>query len=548
MFPDGQHFFCFGCEAGGDAFTFIMRSENMEYPEAVEFLAKRAGVEIPVDEQGYDKPAVSRKRVFEMNLIAARFWRDCLNDPQIGRAGREYHLDKRRMSQSIIRRFGIGYAPNDFGALTAVLQREGYTKEEMKAAFLCGISQKTGRPYDLFRDRVMFPVMDNAGNVIAFSGRRIDGAKEQKYVNSSDTPAFQKRKNLFALNFARNHGAEQMILCEGNIDVVALHDAGFENAVASLGTALTDEQARVLSKYTKQVLLAYDSDEAGQRAVNRAMEIFAKVGLDVRVIRMEGAKDPDEYIQKFGKGAFARLLSQGSTGFEFKLSTVLSKHDLTLPEEKIRAAAEICAIIARVYSSAEREVYISAAAGQLGLSAESLTVDVERMRRKNLRDVHTKESRQAQMSAMALGDKINPEAAGHVHAAVAEDAIIGLLLLYPEHRTAVKTGRVSLTAEDFVTSFNRRAFEAIMALENSDGGYDFSLLGQSFSADEMGRLAKLEQARRALTENGTVVLRSSIEALVRANERHAAKQADAVDGIEMILAGKRRRMTQGTDT
>ncbi len=548
VFSDNQSFHCFGCGVGGDAFTFVRRLENLEYVEAVEMLAKRAGIEIPVDENGYQKPTVSRKRVYEMNLIAARFWRDCLNDPVMGQAGRAYIYEKRHMSQAIVRRFGIGYAPNDFGALTRVLQKEGYTPEEMKAAFLCGISQKTGRPYDLFRDRVIFPVMDNAGNVIAFSGRRIDAAKEQKYVNSSDTPVFQKRKNLFALNFARNKGAEQMILCEGNIDVVALHDAGFENAVASLGTALTDEQARALSKYTRRILLAYDSDEAGQKATNRALEIFAKVGLEVRIIHMTGAKDPDEYIQKFGKEAFARLLGQGTTGFEFKLSAVLAKHDVTLPEEKIKAAAALCDIIARVYSSAEREVYIATVATRLALSQDSLKTDVERIRRRMAKELRQRESERAHHAAMALGDKINPEAAGNVHAAVAEDAIIGLLLLYPEHRTSVKTGRVLLTADAFITAFNRRAFEAIMALENSDDGYEFSLLGQTFTPDEMGRLSKLEQARRALTENGTEVLRSAIEALTQAVERQAARQADAATGIEMILAGKRKRMGQDPHT
>lgn len=541
VFPDSQSFFCFGCEAGGDAFTFIMRTENLEYPEAVEHLAQRAGIEIPTEDTGYEKPAVSRKRVYEMNLIAARFWRDCLFDPQLGQAGRAY-LEGRKMSQSIIRRFGIGYAPNDFGALTRVLQQNGFTAEEMKAAFLCGISQKTGRPYDLFRDRVMFPVMDNAGNVIAFSGRRIDGGKEQKYVNSSDTPAFQKRKNLFALNFARNHCAEQLILCEGNIDVVALHDAGFQNTVASLGTALTDEQARVMAKYTKQVLLAYDSDEAGQRAVNRAMGIFAKVGLDVRVIRMNGAKDPDEFIQKFGKDAFARLLKQSASGFEFKLSSILTRYDTTVPEEKIKAAAAVCEEIAKVYASAEREVYINAAAKRLELKPENLTMDVDRIRKRHAKEGRQQESRQAQITAMALGDKINPEAAGHVRAAAAEETVIGLLLLYPEHRTAVKKGQVDLPPSYFVTAFHRRAFEAIMALENSDEGYDFSLLGQEFSPDEMGRLAKLEQTRRTLVENGTAVLRSAIETLAKEEERQAAKAAaNAVDGINLILAGKRKR-------
>lgn len=542
VFPDSQSFFCFGCEAGGDAFTFIMRVENLDYPGAVELLAKRTGVDLPVTAEDREERGVSRKRVYEMNLIAARFWRDCLFDPVMGKEAMTYLTEKRKLGMPIIRRFGIGYAPNDFGALTSLLRKNGYTDEEMKAAFLCGISQRTGRAFDMFRDRVMFPVIDNAGNVIAFSGRDVSGNDQRKYVNSSDTPAFQKRKNLFALNFARNHCAEQLILCEGNIDVVSLHAAGFENAVASLGTALTDEQARVIAKYTKQVLLAYDSDEAGQRATHRAMDIFAKVGLEVKVIHMTGAKDPDEFIQKYGRDAFARLLGQSRTGFEFKLATVLQRYDVSQPEEVIRAAAELCEIISKVYSSAEREVYIAAAAKRLGLSVDSLSSDVERIRRRHAKEGRQQELKKAQMSAMALGDKINPEAAGSVQAAAAEDTIVGLLLLYPEHRTAVKSGRVELSAEDFVTAFNRRAFLSVMALEESDDGYDFSLLGQDFSPDEMGRLAKLEQARRALSENGTSVLRAAIETLRRERSRQAVKEAAPVDGIQLILAEKRKKM------
>jgi DNA primase len=542
VFPDSQSFFCFGCEAGGDAFTFIMRAENLDYPGAVELLAKRTGVDLPVTAEDREERGVSRKRVYEMNLIAARFWRDCLFDPVMGKEAMTYLTEKRKLGMPIIRRFGIGYAPNDFGALTSLLRKNGYTDEEMKAAFLCGISQRTGRAFDMFRDRVMFPVIDNAGNVIAFSGRDVSGNDQRKYVNSSDTPAFQKRKNLFALNFARNHCAEQLILCEGNIDVVSLHAAGFENAVASLGTALTDEQARVIAKYTKQVLLAYDSDEAGQRATHRAMDIFAKVGLEVKVIHMTGAKDPDEFIQKYGRDAFARLLGQSRTGFEFKLATVLQRYDVSQPEEVIRAAAELCEIISKVYSSAEREVYIAAAAKRLGLSVDSLSSDVERIRRRHAKEGRQQELKKAQMSAMALGDKINPEAAGSVQAAAAEDTIVGLLLLYPEHRTAVKSGRVELSAEDFVTAFNRRAFLSVMALEESDDGYDFSLLGQDFSPDEMGRLAKLEQARRALSENGTSVLRAAIETLRRERSRQAVKEAAPVDGIQLILAEKRKKM------
>ncbi len=543
VFPDNQSFFCFGCEAGGDAFTFVMRTENLDYKGSLEFLAKRSGVELPADARG-ERAGTSRKRVFEMNLIAARFWRDCLFDPAVGQAGMAYLTEKRGLSPSIIRRFGIGYAPGEFGALSSILRKQGYTDQEMKDAFLCGVSQKSGRAYDMFRDRVMFPVFDTTGNIIAFSGRDVGGQDQRKYVNSSDTPAFQKRRNLFALNFAKNHCADQLILCEGNLDVVSLHDAGIENAVASLGTALTDEQARIMAKYTKQIILAYDSDEAGQRAVHRAMQIFAKVGLDVRVLRMEGAKDPDEYVKKYGADSFRRLIKQSSTGFEFKLQTVLAHHDISLPDEKIKAAAELCAITAKVSSSAEREVYINAVSERLGLSVDSLRKDVEAAIRRNIRESRQQESRQARMSAMGLQDKVNPETAGNVQAAAAEEIILGLMLLYGEHRKAVLTGQVPITAESFATTFHRRAFEAILALEAEDGGYDFSLLGEYFSVEEMGRLSLLEQRRRALSDNGTAVLRSAHETLLRAKESREAKAAEPLDGIQMILDGKRKRISK----
>ena len=546
VFPDNQSFFCFGCEAGGDAFTFIMRTENLDYKGAIEFLAKRSGVDLPTDGRE-ERRGVSRKRVFEMNLIAARFWRECLFDPNIGKAGMDYLTEKRGLPLSIIRRFGIGYAPNDFNALTTVLTREGYTPDEIKEAFLGTISQKNGRLYDLFRDRVMFPVIDNTGNVIAFSGRDVGGQDSRKYVNSSDTPAFQKRRNLFALNFAKNHCAEQLILCEGNIDVVSLHAAGFENAVASLGTALTDEQARILAKYTKQVILAYDSDEAGQRAAHRAMGIFAKVGLDVRILQMQGAKDPDEYIKKFGAERFRQLIKNSSTGFEFKLQTVLARHDLNIPDEKIKAAAELTDIIARVYSSAEREVYIHAVAERLSLSEDSLRKDVESAMRRNAKAGKQQEGQQARLSALGIRDKVNPEAAGNIRAAAAEETILGLLLLYGEHRQAVAHGKIPLTRDCFVTAFHRNAFTVIMTLEESDGGFDFSLLGEYFSVEEMGRLARLEQARRALAENGSSVLRAAIQTLADAKALREAKEAPPADSIQMLLAGKRKKKKDDGD-
>lgn len=542
VFPDTQSFFCFGCEAGGDAFTFVMRSENLEYPEAVEFLAKRAGIQIPETHEDGDQPrGISRARAYELNRAAARFYRDCLFDPAIGEAGMNYLRDTRGLDTAVIRHFGLGYAPNEFGVLLPHLKSLGFTEEEMRQCFLCGRSQ-SGRYYDYFRGRVMFPVINTAGEVVAFSGRDVTGTSKAKYLNSSDTPVFQKRKNLFALNFAKAHCAEQMILCEGNMDVVSMHAAGFENAVASLGTALTDEQARIMARYTKQVIIAYDGDSAGQRAAGRAMDIFARVGLDVRVLRITDAKDPDEYIRKFGTDAFARLLKGSSTGFSYRLDGVLNRYNIKEPEDRIKAAAELCGMVARVWSSAEREVYLQAVSERLGLPIDSLRRDVERAQARIQRDRHQSEARAARMSALALDDRVNPEAAGNIRAAAAEDTVLGLMLLYEEHRRAVREGAVCLTADDFVTAFNRRVFEAIMELENSDGGFSTAVLGEKFDPDEMGRLAKLAQARRNLSENGQSVLKAAVRTLQ--DEKNAVTKDDAPpeDSLERLLEKKRQKM------
>lgn len=542
VFPDTQSFFCFGCEAGGDAFTFVMRSENLEYPEAVEFLAKRAGIQIPETHEDSDQPrGISRARAYELNRAAARFYRDCLFDPAKGEAGMNYLRDTRGLDTAVIRHFGLGYAPNEFGVLLPHLKSLGFTEEEMRQCFLCGRSQ-SGRYYDYFRGRVMFPVINTAGEVVAFSGRDVTGTSKAKYLNSSDTPVFQKRKNLFALNFAKAHCAEQMILCEGNMDVVSMHAAGFENAVASLGTALTDEQARIMARYTKQVIIAYDGDSAGQRAAGRAMDIFARVGLDVRVLRITDAKDPDEYIRKFGTDAFARLLKGSSTGFSYRLDGVLNRYNIKEPEDRIKAAAELCGMVARVWSSAEREVYLQAVSERLGLPIDSLRRDVERAQARIQRDRHQSEARAARMSALALDDRVNPEAAGNIRAAAAEDTVLGLMLLYEEHRRAVREGAVSLTADDFVTAFNRRVFEAIMELENSDGGFSTAVLGEQFDPDEMGRLAKLAQARRNLSENGQSVLKAAVRTLQ--DEKNAVTKDDAPpeDSLERLLEKKRQKM------
>ena len=538
VFPNTQSFYCFGCSAGGDVITFIMRAEHLDYVGAVEFLANRAGIEIPHDGKESRPGEVSRRRVLDMNLAAAKFFRQCLFDPAIGGEAMRYLSESRQLDSATIKHFGLGYAPATFGMLTDHMHKLGYTDEELVTAFLCGKSQKTGRAYDYFRNRVMFPIIDTAGNVIAFGGRVMDDSKP-KYLNSSDTPAFKKSRNLFALNYARNHCEEFMILCEGYMDVIALHAAGFENAVATLGTAITSEQARMFAKYTKKVIISYDSDEAGQRAANRAMQQLGEVGIDVRVLQMNGAKDPDEYIKKYGADKFRRLLSISRTGFAYKSENIYAKYDLETPEGRIAASGECCTLISEYSSGVEREVYLGQVSQRLNLSVDVLKNRVEQIRRKRIRENTEATSRRAQAEIRGVGDRINPDTIKNVQASGAESAVLGMMMLFDEYRAAVQSGSVALREEDFFTAFGKRAFSAIMALQTSPSGYAHALMGQSFTPDEMGRLQQMEQQRRALSRNGPEVFRQSVEALKEAkakSDNHAKE--DVLSGIADILARK----------
>lgn len=430
VFPATRSFYCFGCGAGGDVVTFIQKIENLDYVSALEFLAARVGITIPQDSRGGEREALSRRRVYEMNLDAAKFFRACLFDPNVGGEGMAYLAEKRRLPLSVIRHFGLGFAPNDFGALTRYMKEKGYSEEELTAGFLCGRSQKTGRLFDLFRNRVMFPVIDTTGNIVAFGGRVMDDSKP-KYLNSADTPGFKKSRVLFGLNFAKNSCAERLILCEGYMDTIAIQAAGFENAVATLGTAITPEHARMLARYTKQVVINYDSDEAGQKAANKAMRLLDEVGLDVRVLKLTGAKDADEYIHKFGADAFRKMLGDSRLPFDFQLEAILSRNDPGTTDGKIRCAREIVSVIAATASGVERELYLKKAGERLGISPDSLAGDVARLRAKQRREYRQKESREVRLEARSFGDKVNPDAAKNPAAAAAENTILGLLLLYP---------------------------------------------------------------------------------------------------------------------
>ena len=517
VFSKTNSFYCFGCGSGGDAITFVMKAENLDYPSAVEFLASRAGITIPQDKNELANMGMSRKRVYEMNLAAAKFFRENLFDKSVGFDALNYFVGTRKLSMATVKRFGLGYAPNDFFALTNHMKKLGYTEQELIDGFLCGRSKK-GHLYDYFRNRVIFPIIDVTGNIIGFGGRVMDDSKP-KYLNTSDTPGFKKSKNLFALNYAKNHCSEQLILCEGYMDVIALHAAGFENAVATLGTALTQEQARMMTKYTKKVVLLYDSDDAGQRATDRAIKILSEVGMDVRILKLNGAKDPDEYIKKFGADRFRALLGESRTGFDFKVSRALANLDLQIPDEKIKASVAICEIIADSASGVEREVFLTKASELLKLPIDVLRNNVEHIIRKRKNEQKKDESRQAQMSIRNIGDRINPDAVKFVGANALEETILGLLLIYEEYRAAVTKGSVSLVADDFVTAFGKKVFSTLFEVYNSSDEFLPAMLGQYFTADEMGRLEKMRQSRLSLTENGRDVLDASIAALKAEKEK-----------------------------
>ena len=534
--PAKKMFYCFGCGAGGDAITFVMKAENLEYVDAIEFLAAKVGITIPQD--GKAETGMSRKRVFDMNREAARFFRDCLFDPKYGAEGLRYLTEKRGLSVAFIKHFGLGFAPNDFGMLMNHMKRLGYTDEELITGFLCGKSQKTGRPYDYFRNRVIFPIIDVTGNVIAFGGRVMDDSKP-KYLNSSDTPGFKKSKNLFALNYAKNYCEESLILCEGYMDVIALHAAGFQNAVATLGTALTAEQARMMTKYTKKVLISYDSDEAGQRAADRAIRILGDVGLDVRILKLPDAKDPDEFIKRFGADRLRAVLKESKTWFDYKAGAIFARHDLMATGGRLKASEEICSLIATVPSQIEREVYITQTAPKLGLTVDVMRNNISRILGKMKVAEQAKNLNGIKMSIQNYGDRVNPDAVKNVAANACEEGILGMLLIYEEHRVAVESGKIDLCADDFFTDLGRRIFEEIMRLQRSDGGFLFGLLGESFNTDEMGRIGRMIRAREQLTDNGTRVFREHVERL-----REAKGSGQKGTALDELLRKKREQLAK----
>lgn len=480
--PTKGIYYCFGCHKGGGAINFQMEIEGLSYPDAVRALAKRVGMEVPEDEQ-YQSRYRAQERLWSLMKEAGRFYYSQLYAPQ-GAQCLEY-VQKRGLSKAIVTRFGIGYAPNSWNALVDAMRKKGYTDQELKAADLVG--ERNGRIYDRFRNRLMFPIFDVRGNVIGFGGRVLDDSKP-KYLNSNETLIFNKRKNLFGMNFAKMTKQPFIILVEGNIDVVALHQFGFDNAVASLGTSLTEEQVTLLSRYTQQVVLTYDTDEAGQRAAQRAIPMLEKAGIQVKVLQMKDAKDPDEFLHKFGADRFKLLLEECSNRVEYQLAAIAGKYNISIDEERVKFIQEAAELICTLPSAVQREVYGNRVAEAGKISYDALKIEIDKAYRRRKERAKKQQEKQDLQPVRSLQPKIRAFHYTNMKSAMAEESILAMVLTEP----ALFDQTADLTAEMFSAPVLGRAFAQLkqrfsQGLEVSPG------VLEDFSSEEMSHLVSVTQ-------------------------------------------------------
>lgn len=525
VYPDNQSFYCFGCGAGGDIITFIKRIENLEYIEAVKLLADRAGMHLPTDDQD-ERVLRLRSKVLEINREAARFYYHMLTAEQ-GKQALAY-LRGRGLADATITRFGLGYARESWDDLLRHMTAKGYSDEELLAANLCGRS-KNGL-YDQFRNRVIFPIIDLRGNVIAFGGRDL-GERGPKYLNSSDTPVFSKSRTLYALNIAKNTKEKRMILAEGYMDVVAIHQAGFDNAVASLGTALTAEHARLISSYVGEVVIAYDSDEAGQKATKRAISVLEPTGMHIKVLKMEGAKDPDEFIKKFGSSRFRMLLDGSSNATEYELTKAKTRYDTDTADGRVSYLKEACEVLSQIKSPVEREVYASRLAQELGVQRQAIDEQIKGILERRRRSQDKKQRRDVRvMSAVQSGiDTINPQRQANLKAAIAEESLIAMLMKHPDYLELIDK---TVTASSFVTDFNRLVFERVTDCIRQTGQCSLTALSAQFTDAQISRIAWI-LAQSSIKNFTREDAQQNAQALLRCKAEKTPEQVAQLAGAEL---------------
>ena len=482
--PEKGIYYCFGCHKGGSVINFQMEIEGLSYPDAVRALAKRAGMEVPEDAQ-YQNRYHQQERLWALSKEAARFYHTQLYSPA-GEEGLAY-AQKRGMPKSTLTRFGIGFAPNAWSSLCDAMMAKGYTEEELKQSGLASTSQKTGKVYDRFRNRLMFPIIDVRGNVIGFGGRVMDDSTP-KYLNSPETVIFNKRKNLFALNLAKKSKLGYMILVEGYMDAIALHQYGFDCAVASLGTSLTEEHAALLSRYTEQVMLIYDGDEAGQNATKRAIPMLEKAELQVKVLQMRDAKDPDEFLKKFGADRFRLLLEESSNRVEYQLRAIQKKYDLREDDQRIQFISEAAEFISTLGNAVQREIYGGRVAEAAGISADSMKIEVNKAFKRRISREKKKQERIDLSPAAGHQPKDRHIRYDNIKSAMAEESLIAMLLREP----ALLSSCDGLSQELFSSQLLGRVYEQLV--QSFRQGIEVSLASLTdFSPEEMSHIALLLQ-------------------------------------------------------
>ena len=481
--PDKGMYYCFGCHKGGGSINFMMELEGLSYPDAVRALAKRVGLEVPEDEQ-YQSRYRAQERLWALHKEAARFFHSKLYAPE-GREALEYAVG-RGMPKSTLINFGIGYAPDTWSSLVDALRKKGYTDEELKDSGLVTVSKKNGNLFDRFRDRLMFPIIDVRGNVIGFGGRIMNNKDPEaaKYLNSPETLIFNKRKNLFALNLAKKSKQGYLILVEGYMDAIALHQYGFDCAVASLGTALTEDGANLLSKYTDQVVLIYDGDNAGQKAAQRAIPILEKAGLQVKVLQMRDAKDPDEFLKKFGADRFKLLLEESSNRVEYQLAAIRKKYDIREDDQRVKYTTEAAELICTLGSAVQREVYGHRVAEQAKISFDAMKLEIDKAFKRRI----SREKKKQEQIDLAPAKNLQPKSRSirydNMKSAMAEETVLALVLKEPALMEQTK----ELKQEEFSSPLLGRAFAQLA--DRYRRGMELSLaVLEDFSGEEMSHLA-----------------------------------------------------------
>ncbi len=512
LYPETNSFYCFGCGAGGDVITFIRRIENLSYIDAVKFLADRAGMSMP--EQSFnDTTSKQRVRVLEANREAARLFHACMYSAE-GRVGLEYYRS-RGYSDATIKHFGLGYAPQSFDFLRSELRKKGFHDEELVLAWLCARNRSGNGIHDIFRNRVIIPIIDVRGNVIAFGGRVLDDSKP-KYLNSGDTLVFKKTNNLFALNFAKQVKADNLILCEGYMDVIALHQAGFTNAVAALGTSFTMDHARLLSRYTDEVVLVFDADAAGQKGAQRAIGMLREIGMRVRLVTVPDGKDPDEFIKRNGAERFKLLVDRAANDVEYRLMELGKKHLLNTSDGKVNYLKEATLLLASISSPLERDVYIGRLSADLGVSKTALQSQLNYQLQRQKKQQQDKQFSQVIKQSETTTQKVNPEAKAHVRGASAEEGLLGMILLNPDYLTAVLP---LLTVEEMITPFNRKLYALLLERMEQGMSLELSHLSEVYEPEEMAYITKMVRDARERASSHTVDEAKRYVAVIK-NEHH----------------------------